>query len=257
MKPTELSTQSFDRLQRDLRASGTPFALATVVRTLDATSAKPGAKAILTAQGEILEGWVGGGCVRAAISRAAKTAIARAEPVLVALRPDDVLEAEGVEPCEVRDGMIFERNGCASKGSLDIYVEAYVPAPELVVVGDGPVAGALRALAKGFDFRVTESLPKDTGDRDCSGYYVVIATQGRNDAVSLRQALEAAPRYLAFVGSRRKSETLKAKLAADGLSQDRLGTIVAPAGLDIAAATPEEIALSILAEVVATRRRAP
>ncbi len=254
MKPTELSTQSFDHLQRELRAKGTPFALATVVRTVDATSAKPGAKAILSADGEILEGWVGGGCARGAISRAAITAISRAEPVLVALRPDEALEAEGVEPCEVRDGMIYERNGCASRGSLDIYVEAYVPAPELVIMGDGPVAIALRSLAKGFDFRLTDALPRDATDRDCSAYYVVVATQGRGDAAALETAVNAAPRYLAFVGSQRKASTLKDKLVAKGLAEEQIDRIIAPAGLDIAAATAEEIALSILAEIVATRR---
>ena len=254
MKPTELSTESFDRLQRDLRARAVPFAVATVVRTLDATSAKPGSKAILSSDGEILEGWVGGGCARGAISRAAKTAIARSEPVLVALRPDEALEAEGVEPCEVRDGMIYERNGCASKGSLDIYVEAFVPAPELVVIGDGPVAKALRDLGRGFDFRLSDALPRDVATRDCSGYFVVVATQGRGDAAALETGVKANPRYLAFVGSRKKAAALRDKLADKGLSADALDRIVAPAGLDIRAATPEEIALSILAEIVGIRR---
>jgi xanthine dehydrogenase accessory factor len=113
MKLTSLGLESLDETQRRLRAEGAPHALATVVRTRDATSAKPGAKAIVSAEGEILEGWVGGGCARGAIGRAAVRAIERNEPVLVALRPDDRLAAEGVEPCEVRDGMIYERNGCA------------------------------------------------------------------------------------------------------------------------------------------------
>lgn len=254
MKPTELSTLTFETLQRNLRSRQVPFAMATVVRTVNATSAKPGAKAILSADGEILEGWVGGGCARGAISRAAKTAIARGEPVLVALRPDEALEAEGVEPCEVRDGMIYERNGCASKGSLDIYVEAFVPAPHLVIVGEGPVAAALRHLARGFDFRMVETLPPDASDRDCSTYFVVVATQGRGDAQALSDAIDASPRYLAFVGSHRKAETLKEKLADKGHDKDQIDKIIAPAGLDISAATPEEIALSILAEIVASRR---
>jgi xanthine dehydrogenase accessory factor len=159
MKLTTLGHDSLDDTQRRLRAEGTPYALATVVRTWAATSAKPGSKAVVSAEGEILEGWVGGGCARGAIGRAARKAIERNEPVLVALRPDDRLAAEGVEPCEVRDGMIYERNGCASKGSLDIYVEPFVPSPDLVVLGDGPVARALATLARGFDFRVGTDLP--------------------------------------------------------------------------------------------------
>lgn len=253
MKPTTLSTASIEDVQRELRASGTPFAVATVVRTVDATSAKPGSKAVLTADGEIVEGWVGGGCARGAIARAAKSAIAKGEPVLVALRPDDTLRAEGVEACDVRDGMVYERNGCASEGSMDIYVEAFVLAPRLVVVGDGPVAHALRGLASGFDFRLSSSIPQEA-EAEIGNAFVVVATQGRGDAAALEAAVRAAPIYLAFVGSQRKAQKLKDKLSEKGASKDVLDRVFAPAGLDIGAATPEEIALSILAQVVAVRR---
>ena len=254
MKPTTLTTESLDALQRELREKGEPFAVATVVRTMAATSAKAGAKAILNAEGEILQGWVGGGCARGAVVRAAKKAISRNDPVFVALRPDDELKAEGVEPCEVRDGVVFERNGCASKGSLDIFVEAFVPSPELVILGGGPVAGALRSLARPFDFRLKPELPKERRPSGSTSLYVVVATQGRGDAAALESAVENAPAYIAFVGSRRKAATLKEKLAAKGVDQSTLDRIIAPAGLDIGAATPEEIALSIMAEIVSARR---
>jgi xanthine dehydrogenase accessory factor len=252
MKPTATFTQTLDDMARDLRGKGTPFALATVTRTFDATSAKPGAKALLNADGEILEGWVGGGCARGAIARAARTAIARGEPVLVALRPDDKLAEAGVEPCELRDGMVYERNGCASKGSMDVFVEAFAPAPEMVVLGDGPVASALRNLAKPFDFRVTDRLGPD----GATAPYIVVATQGKGDIAALEAAAKADPRYLAFVGSRRKAGTLKGKLMDKGMTEEMLERIVAPAGLDIGAATPDEIALSILGQIVAIRRGA-
>jgi xanthine dehydrogenase accessory factor len=251
MKLTTLGLESLDETQRRLRAEGTPYAVATVVRTWDATSAKPGAKAVVSAGGEILEGWVGGGCARGAIGRAAVKAIERNEPVLVALRPDDRLAAEGVEPCEVRDGMIYERNGCASKGSLDIYVEPFVPSPDLVVLGDGPVARALVPLARGFDFRVGTDLPSAPRE-----LFVVVATQGKGDAAALERALAAGARFTAFVGSARKAQTLKEKLAAKGADADALARLAAPAGLPIGASTAEEIALSILAQVVQIRRAA-
>jgi xanthine dehydrogenase accessory factor len=251
MKLTTLGLESLDETQRRLRAEGTPYAVATVVRTWDATSAKPGAKAVVSAGGEILEGWVGGGCARGAIGRAAVKAIERNEPVLVALRPDDRLAAEGVEPCEVRDGMIYERNGCASKGSLDIYVEPFVPSPDLVVLGDGPVARALVPLARGFDFRVGTDLPPAPRE-----LFVVVATQGKGDAAALERALAAGARFTAFVGSARKAQTLKEKLAAKGADADALARLAAPAGLPIGAATAEEIALSILAQIVQVRRAA-
>ena len=236
-----------DDRARALREAGTPFALATVVRTLDATAAKAGAKALLSAEGELMEGFVGGGCVRAALARAARNAVARGDPVLVALRPDDRLAAEGAAPCEVRDGMVYERNGCASKGSMDVFVEPFVPVPDLVVLGEGPVAGALRRLARGLDVCLSEALT-------AAPSYVVVATQGRGDAAALEAALAAGPAYLGFVGSRRKAAALRARLAERGVSDDALAAIRAPAGLDIGAATAEEIALSILAEIVQLRR---
>ena len=254
MKPTVLTTEHLDNRQRALRAAGTPFALATVVRTIDSTSTTAGTKAILSSDGEILEGWMGGGCARGAIARAAKTAIARNEPVLVALRPDEFLEAKGVEPCEVRDGMIYERNGCASKGSMDIYVEPFVPSPELFVLGQGPVAAALLKLAGPFDFRLRENLPNEMIGTGRGPPFVVVATQGRGDESALESALAASPAYLAFVGSRRKFETLKASLLENGADRAALDRVDAPAGIRIGAATPEEIALSILARVVAARR---
>jgi xanthine dehydrogenase accessory factor len=249
MKLTTLGLENLEDTCRKLRQAGTPYALATVTRTWDATSAKPGCKAVVSANGEILEGWVGGGCARGAIGRAARKAIARNEPVLVALRPDERLAAEGVEPCEVRDGMVYERNGCASRGSLDVYVEPFVPQPDLVVLGDGPVAGALAALARGFDFRLGADLPAQAQPgRDL---YVVVATQGRGDAAALERALTAGARFTAFVGSARKAAALKAKLDDKGIAADAL---VAPAGIPIGAATAEEIALSVLAQVVQVRR---
>jgi xanthine dehydrogenase accessory factor len=254
MKLTSLGLESLDDLQRQLRADGTPFALATVVRTWDATSAKAGAKAVVSAEGEILEGWVGGGCARGAIGRAARKAVERNEPVLVALRPDDRLAAEGVEPCEVRDGMVYERNGCASKGSLDIYVEPFVPAPDLVILGEGPVARALHAIARGFDFRLADDLPSPDIPRPPRDLFVVVATQGRGDAVALERAVASGARFVAFVGSARKAATLKDKLAEKGADRAALDRIAAPAGLPIGAATAEEIALSILAQIVQDRR---
>lgn len=252
MKLTPPLLESLAETQRRLRAEGVPHALATVTRTWEATSAKPGAKAVVSAQGEILEGWVGGGCARGAIGRAARKAIARNEPVLVALRPDDRLAAEGVEPCEVRDGMIYERNGCASHGSLDIYVEPFVPSPDLVVLGDGPVAQALATLARGFDFCLSCEMPPADAAREM---YVVVATQGRGDMAALEAALTAGARFTAFVGSARKGATLKARLADKGLPPAALAGLVAPAGIHIGAATAEEIALSVLAQVVQVRRR--
>jgi xanthine dehydrogenase accessory factor len=117
------------------------------------------------------------------------------------------------------------------------------------VLGEGPVAQALRALARGFDFRLAEALPEG-GAR-----FVVVATQGRGDARALAAALAAGADYVAFVGSRRKAAALRERLAGQGIDRAALDAVAAPAGLDIGAETPEEIALSILAQIVARRRK--
>jgi xanthine dehydrogenase accessory factor len=120
-----------------------------------------------------------------------------------------------------------------------------------VVLGDGPVARALVPLARGFDFRVGTDLPPAPRE-----LFVVVATQGKGDAAALERALAAGARFTAFVGSARKAQTLKEKLAAKGADADTLARLAAPAGLPIGAATAEEIALSILAQIVQIRRAA-
>ncbi len=253
-----------------LRAAGAAFAIATVVRTLDATSAKAGGKALVARDGTILEGWIGGGCARGAVARAAREAIAQGKAQFVSLRPEELLAAEGVAPGDERDGIRFARNGCPSKGSMDIFVEPVLPPPRLVVLGSGPVATALIELAGRFDFhRILcapgEDLPAPPEvelhrdgfalDPDTTaGGYLVVATQGKEDEAALRTAVASGAAYTAFVGSRRKFATLAARLAANGVDEAVLKAVVAPAGLDIHAVNAEEIALSILAQIVGIRR---
>ena len=251
-----MSGHTFDDRTAALRAAGLPFAIATVVRTVNATSAKPGAKAIITADGTITEGWVGGGCIRSAVSKAAKAAIAEGRTQFVSLRPEEILAAEGLTAGEVREGVQFARNGCPSKGSMDIFVEPVLPRTELIVCGDGPVAAALVSLADRFDFVVIHAADgkHDFGSALQSRQFVIIATQGKGDEAALLATVAAAPGFTAFVGSRRKFETLAARLVSTGVSQSALDRVKSPAGLDIGAITPDEIALSILSEVVLKRR---
>ena len=251
-----------------LRAEGRAFAVATVVRTVDATSAKPGGKALILDDGTIVEGWIGGGCARGAVARAALLALAAGKPQFISLRPEELLETQGVSAGEERDGIRFARNGCPSKGSMDIFVEPVLPQPRLAILGAGPVAFALADLAGRFDFHRTLAAPglaaqtppavevlRDGFVLDAAGPgFVVVATQGKGDEAGLRAALATAAAHVAFVGSRRKFATLAARLAADGVDAARLNAVKAPAGLDIHAITPEEIALSILAEIVSLRR---
>ncbi len=252
-----------------MKASGKPFALATVVRTVAATAAKAGAKAVIQPDGTISEGWIGGGCARTAVLKAAKEALADGQPRLVSVQPPDVLQERGVQAGDEREGTRFAKNMCPSQGTMDVFVEPVLPRPQVVVCGSSPVAVAVANLGRGMGFAVTVCAPAaeqaafPEADRRIEGYalpvengqrFVVVATQGRGDELALQAALAVEADYVAFVGSRKKAEALKAKLQEQGIAAERLAKLKAPAGLDLGAITPDEIAISILAEIVALRR---
>ncbi len=253
------------------QAQGQTFALATVVRTVSVTAAKAGAKALIGPDGSIEEGWIGGGCARAAVVKAARQCMLDGQSRLVSIAPKDALAELGAAAGEERGGVFFAKNSCPSQGTMDVFVEPVLPSPRLLILGASPVAVALARLAPSMGFAVTVaaapeehqrfdsgvsrvlglSPPKETGD----DAYVVVSTQGAGDRAALQSAAGMDARYRAFVGSRRKAETLKRELAKEGLPEEALAAIKAPAGLDISAISADEIALSILAEMVAMRRR--
>jgi xanthine dehydrogenase accessory factor len=252
------------------KSTGTPFALATVVRTVAATAAKAGAKAVILPDGTISEGWIGGGCARAAVLKAARDALADGKSRLVSVQPPDELEDQGHKAGEEQDGVRFAKNMCPSQGTMDIFVEPVLPRPQVVICGSSPVAVAIADLAKRSGYAVTVCAPAGEqtafaeADRRIEGFalpvddnaarYVVVSTQGRGDEAALAAALAVDVDYVAFVGSRKKAQSLKAALAERGVTSERLAKLKAPAGLDLGAITPDEIAISILAEIVAVRR---
>ncbi len=254
-----------------MKARRTPFALATVVRTVAATAAKAGAKAVILPDGTISEGWIGGGCARAAVLKAAKEALADGAARLVSVQPGDLLAEIGVAPGEERQGVRFAKNSCPSQGTMDIFVEPMLPRPEVIVCGSSPVAVAVADLGARLGFAITACAPAaEQGafgevERRVEGYAlpvakdglrgIVVSTQGKGDEAALQAALAVEADYVAFVGSRRKAETLKAKMGERGVDPARIACIRSPAGLDLGAITPEEIALSILAEIVMLRRK--
>lgn len=253
-----------------LKAQGQPFALATVVRTVSVTAAKAGAKAVIKPDGTISEGWIGGGCARAAVLKAAREALSDGKPRLISVQPPDVLQEHGVEPGEEREGVKFAKNMCPSQGTMDIFVEPVLPRPELVICGSSPVAVLIAALARHTGFSITVCAPPPEqsdfadADRRIESYvlpvkqdaprYIIVSTQGKGDEAALKSALSVEADYVAFVGSRRKAAALREKFAKDGMSEGQLATFKAPAGIDLGAITPDEIAVSILAEIIAARR---
>ncbi len=229
-----------------LKKAGEPFVLATVVRAEKPTSAKPGAKAVIKADGEWI-GWIGGSCSRPAVEAEAKKVLASGQA--------KVLQISSAETC-------------ASGGSLDIYLEPHLPKPHLVVVGHLPVAEALVALAGPLGFRVSVMTPESSREQFPSAdefldridfrelprgeRFVVVASHGNYDEEGIRAALEeGGADYVALVSSRKRAEAMLKTLE---LSPERRRKLKFPAGLDIGAVTAEEIALSILAEMVQMRR---
>ena len=253
MTPAEILSTDLADAAQELRERQEPFAFATIVRTAGSTAAKPGAKALLSADGTIIQGWLGGGCTRGAVKRAAVQALEDGTPQLVSVAPENLLAERGVSAGDEVDGTRFARNGCPSRGTVDIFIEPCIPTPQLVVLGNSPVAQALTALAPQFHWSVTTALDDGTSHQQ---RFVVIATQGQGDVDALTAACAADPAYVAFVASQKKYKALSEKLAAARISQTFIDRVHAPAGLDLGAVTPEEIALSILAQLVKERRHA-
>ena len=252
MTPAEILSSDLADAAQELRDRDEPFAFATIVRTAGLTAAKPGAKALLSADGTILQGWLGGGCTRGAVKRAALQALQDGTPQLVSVAPEELLAEKGVAAGDEVDGTRFARNGCPSRGTVDIFIEPCLPTPQLVVLGGSPVAIALSELAPQFHWSVASEIDADTPR---PSRFIVIATQGQGDMDALQSALAGEPDFVAFVGSRRKFAALATKLEANGIAKSSIDRVRAPAGLDLGAVTPEEIALSILAELVQVRRR--
>ncbi|HEX5013582.1 MAG TPA: XdhC family protein [Candidatus Limnocylindrales bacterium] len=254
----------FDRAA-ELSAAGRSYAFATVVAVARPTSARPGAHGIIHPDGSI-EGWVGGSCAQPVVIREALHAMRDGQPRLLRLSKD--APAEGRRA----DGVIELVMTCHSGGTLEIYVEPNLPKPQLWIAGITPIAGALVELGAAAGFQVTlfdpiadgaafpaaTAVRPDTNlvaiDRDVAPY-VVVATQGQWDEEALAGALRRDARYVGLVASPTRAAAVRAWLREEtGLAEDRLAALRAPAGMDLGAETPEEIALSILAELIQVRR---
>ncbi len=250
-----------------LKEKRQPFVLVTVVRTEELTAAKAGAKAVIRADGSVI-GWVGGGCTLGAVKKAAAEVLKTGTSKLIHIKPAALAEAEpSVE------GVDVHKSGCPSGGTEEVFIEPILPKPALIVMGASSVAYALSDLGQRMGFWVTVAALADdlpafkaadetiegfdfADDPRMAGAFVVVATQGKGDRDALRCAVSSGAAYVAFIGSRRKASSLKADLLAEGIAAERLDALHSPAGLDIGAVTPDEIALSILAEIVQVRRKA-
>ena len=261
-----------------LQQQGQPFALVTVLRVQAPASARPGDKAVVTAQG-IAEGWIGGGCAQPAVLRTVRQALVDGRARLIRIAP--VTDAAGGAETRELDEVLEFGMACHSGGTLELFVDPVLPQARLVVIGDSPVAVALAGLAPRLGLAVTviaQGEPAELRARYAdarqvlasddaaaaaqavgAGALVVVATQGRRDVQGLRAALALDAHTVWLVASARKAQVLKVSLVTAGHDAAAVAAIVAPAGQAVAeqmgAHTPEEIALSVLAAVVAVRRR--
>lgn len=231
----------------ELARRGEPFALATVVWRQGPSSSQQGARAIITAGGE-LRGWIGGACAEPAVIREAQHVITSGTAKLLLLGSPD--QFGGAVP----DGMTVVPIACQSEGALEVYIEPVVPVPHLVVIGHSPMAQMLADLARklGWATDLIDGPDFTAADADEQSM-VVVATQGHNDEGVLQRAVAARPAYLGLVGSHKRGAAVLGYLADRGVPRDQLDRVRVPAGLDLGSITHPEIAVAILAELVHLR----
>ncbi len=244
--------------------AGEAFAIATVVRVEKPISAKSGDKAIIKEDGT-LDGWVGGGCAQDTVVREAKKAIREAQPRLLRLVGMGAV-------AEKSEGVLEFPITCHSGGTMDVYIEPVLPRPQLVILGNSPIAVTLAKLAHVLDYQVAVFDPNATREQFPTAdaispelkleafrfrhpSFVVISTQGHDDEAALEAAARSAANYIAFVASKKKFAARAEYLLERGITPEQIARIKAPAGLDIGALTPDEIAASILAEMIQFRRQ--
>jgi xanthine dehydrogenase accessory factor len=254
----------FDRFLNkatELLARGEPFVTASVVRFQAPISGKPGDKAIILADGKMW-GWIGGGCAQPVVIKEALKALADGKPRLVRISPSAAPE----------DGIVDYTMTCHSGGALDIYIEPVLPKPHILIFGRSPIAQTLARLGRTIGYRISAVAPgadreqfpdvdlfqtdSNFGElnldklRIARETFIVVSTQGESDEAALEQATRSGAMYVAFVASKVKANKVLEYLRETGVPGERLSQIRAPAGLDIHAASPEEIAVSILAEII-------
>ncbi|MGC2398361.1 MAG: XdhC family protein [Acidobacteriaceae bacterium] len=240
----------------DLAKRGQPFAIATVVRVEGSSSARRGSKALIDSDGRVLTGWVGGGCAESAVRSEAQLCLETETPRLITVDMSDEVLGVGM-PCG---------------GTMDIFIEPVLPRPELLILGHGRIAEMLAELGDLMGFSITvndpsaerSAFPKAqrlvTEDFDLTETpigpksFVVIATQHKRDHLWLEKALEGKAAYVALIASHHRAKLVLDYLRAGGTAEEKIGSVYAPAGLQLGASTPEEIALSVVSQMVAVRR---
>lgn len=251
---------------RELRSRDEAFAVATVVRFEAPVSGKPGDRAIVRSDGTIW-GWIGGGCAQPVVIKEALKALQDGAPRLVRIHTSANPESE--------QGVVDYTMTCHSGGSLDIFIEPVLPKPHVVIFGRSAVAQTLAKLAKAMNYAVSAIAPGAnsghfpnadaiyeeidlTKIKMTPKTFAVVSTQGEHDEEAISEALRVNAPYVAFIASGKKAQKIFESLRESGVPADQLARVIAPAGIEIGAVSPEEIAVSILAQIVQKgREQAP
>lgn len=250
---------------QELEKNNEPFATAIVVRREAPSSGKTGDKAVINKSGEIL-GWVGGGCVKGIIIKEAEDAMKSGKARLVKI-------GKSIEPSG-QEGVAEYQMTCQSEGTVEVFIEPVLPAPHLVVMGKSAIAKALVKLAAAIGYRVT-GVAQDANLQTFEKVdelitqvslanvkttpvsFIVVATQGEQDEKALGEALKKESAYVAFVASKKKMASMVNYLLDTGFDKTTIEAIRSPAGMDINAKSPDEVAISILAEIIQVRNSSP
>ena len=246
-------TAALARRAEQLGAEGAAFVTATVVHVQRPASVEPGNVALVLADGTI-EGFVGGMCSEHSVRAYALQALESGNAVLLRILPfSEDGEGSPSDQVAAEDGAVVVQNPCLSGGVIEVFLEPVLPAPRVLVVGETPTAAAILLIGAqlGLD---TVSVTEDRLDPRPGDLALVVAAHGRDELHTLRRGLEAGLPYIGLVASPKRGTGVIAELRGDGVSESDIARIDVPAGIDIGARTPAEIALSILARIVAVRR---
>ncbi len=250
---------TFLQTANTLNQGNQAYATAIIVRRKIPSSGKPGDKAIITEDGQI-HGWIGGGCTRGIVLKEALLSLQDRKPRMVHISPD-AIQAYGPST------KLYTMT-CQSGGEVEVYIEPVLPKPQILIFGTSHIAMALAKISKAMEYQVEVVMSStdvnvfpeadklvaldefEVSETPRANQYVVVCTQGERDAEALYKALGMGSSYLAFVASRKKANSIYAEMRQMGATFDQLKTIKTPAGLDIGAKTPHEVAISILAEII-------
>jgi xanthine dehydrogenase accessory factor len=238
--------------------------MATVVWVRGPSSGRQGGTALIEADGTV-HGWIGGACAEPTVLREARRVLNDGEARLMYLGPAEDLDGH------TRDGVVAVPIACASEGALEVFMEPVLPRPHVVVIGRSPAVRTLTRLVVGLDWRATvvddgggavdvpeeatviASLAELGGAGIDGSTAVVVATQGHYDEPALEAALATDAPYIGHVASRNRSESVLGYLRDRGHTDEELRRIHTPAGLDLGHIEHREIAVAVLAELVAIR----